>query len=552
MTNPILAHVPSDQPSAARQVTAAGPQDWFLSAEERGNWTTRIDDAHPQTSWSPGGRVTAHIDGTRYFRRLHDVLSRLRADDCVYLTGWRMNSAVRLGGPGTELGPLLADLAGRGVAIRGLLWRSYAFGYNEPTNHALGALVNRAGGQVLADQRVLRFGSHHQKFVVVHSTRDDRDDSAFVGGIDLSEGRHDGGQHLGDEQPLHLSNRYGSTPPWHDLQLEVSGPPVADVALTFRERWEDRTPRDHRNPVRAMWRRFSREPRHLDLLPRRPTPAAQGPHLVQVLRTYPARRSRFPFAPDGERSIARAYVKALGRARSLVYIEDQFLWSSLVTAPLCEALERSPDLRMVVVLPRHPDHDRLIAGAAARDARWLAIRDLQAAGGDRVAVYDLENDRGTPIYVHAKVMVVDDVWAIAGSANLNRRSWTHDSEIACAVLDQTLDDREPVDPAGLGDGARVFARDLRLQLWHEHLGDALTEVGRLLDPVQGFDALAKAASDLQTWYDRGQRGPRPPGRLRPHHSSPSWALRSRWVPRLCQVVMDPDGRPRPLKRGRDL
>ena len=57
--------------------------------------------------------------------------------------------------------------------------------------------------------------------------------------------------------------------------------------------------------------------------------------------------------------------------------------------------------------------------------------------------------------------VVDDIWASVGSDNFNRRSWTHDSELSSAVLDTTLDDREPRDPGGSGDGARVFARDLR-------------------------------------------------------------------------------------------
>jgi phosphatidylserine/phosphatidylglycerophosphate/cardiolipin synthase-like enzyme len=526
---------------------AACADDWFLAPSERGNRATTIDDAHPGTGWSAGGCVVAHVDGTQYFQRLAEVLSRLERDDCVYLTGWRTNAAVRLGGPGIEVGPILAELARRGVAVRGLMWRSYSFGYNEATNRALSTMVNRAGGQVLADQRILRFGSHHQKFVVVHHTDGSRGDAAFVGGIDLSEGRADGGPHLGDEQPLRLSKSYGGRPPWHDLQFEISGPPVADVALTFRERWEDRTPRDHRNPVRAAWRRLSHEPRHLDLLPRRPSPPPEGRHLVQVLRTYPSRHRRFPFAPEGERSVARAYVKALRRARSLVYIEDQFLWSRLVSAPLCQALADSPQLRMILVLPRHPDHERPLAGAAARDARWAAIRDLVEVGGDRVAVYDLENAAGTPIYVHAKTMIVDDVWAVAGSANLNRRSWTHDSEIACAVLDLTRDSRQPVDPAGLGDGARIFARDLRLRLWHEHLADSSISDQDLLDPVAAFETMARVAERLQSWYERGQLGPRPPGRLRPHQTSPSWALRSRWVPRLCQLVMDPDGRPRRLR-----
>jgi phosphatidylserine/phosphatidylglycerophosphate/cardiolipin synthase-like enzyme len=126
-----------------------------------------------------------------------------------------------------------------------------------------------------------------------------------------------------------------------------------------------------------------------------------------------------------------------------------------------------------------------------------------------VAVYDLENEQGTPIYVHAKAIVIDDVWAMVGSANLNRRSWTHDSEVACAVLDQERDPRHPTDPGGLGDGARVFARELRLRLWREHLrlgpdgGD-----GRLVDPVAGFELWRASAARLQGLARR--RPPRPP------------------------------------------
>ena len=91
---------------------------------------------------------------------------------------------------------------------------------------------------------------------------------------------------------------------------------------------------------------------------------------------------------------------------------------------------------MIIVVPRYPDRDGRISGRAARAAQWRAISNLVRAGGSRVAVYDLENEQGTPIYVHAKAIVIDDVWAMVGSANLNRRSWTHDSEVACAVLDQ--------------------------------------------------------------------------------------------------------------------
>ena len=59
-------------------------------------------------------------------------------------------------------------------------------------------------------------------------------------------------------------------------------------------------------------------------------------------------------------------------------------------------------------------------------------------------MFDLENEPGLPIYVHSKVCVVDDVWLSVGSDNLNRRSWTHDSELSCALLDERLDERRAV------------------------------------------------------------------------------------------------------------
>jgi phosphatidylserine/phosphatidylglycerophosphate/cardiolipin synthase-like enzyme len=525
---------------------------WLLAAGERGNPATAIDAEHGDGwAWTAGNHVSVHVDGAAYFARLHQLLSGLEAGDWVYLTDWRIDATRLLAGPGTALGPLLAGLTRRGVAIRGLLWRSHPalVRFNQDANRVLSTQVNRAGGQLVADQRVRRFGSHHQKLLVVHLPNRPGRCIAFVGGIDLARGRRDDPDHLGDADPVRIDPRYGRRPPWHDLQLELHGPAVLDVDLTFRERWEDRTPPDHRNPLRAMWRRLSHEPRRLGLLQRRLPPPRAGSHAVQVLRTYPARRRVLPFAPEGERSIARAYLKALGRARSLVYIEDQYLWGTLVADALAGALRRAPELRMIIVLPRHPDRDGRISGRAARAAQWRAINNLVGAGGPRVAVYDLENEQGTPIYVHAKAVVIDDVWAMVGSANLNRRSWTHDSEVACAVVDQERDPRRPTDPGGLGDGARVFARQLRLRLWREHLGLAGdADDTRLLDPVAGFEAWRATAARLQAWHDGPGPWTRPPGRVRPHQVELAPALKARWAAALYRVAIDPDGRPLPLRR----
>jgi len=151
------------------------PEAWLLAPAERGNAATAIDSEHADgRAWTVGNQVTVHVDGAAYFARLHQLLSELSAGDWVYLTDWRIDATRQLAGPGTELGPLLARLARRGVAIRGLLWRSHPalVRFNQDANRVLSMLVNRAGGQLVADQRVRRFGSHHQKLLVVHRPDD--------------------------------------------------------------------------------------------------------------------------------------------------------------------------------------------------------------------------------------------------------------------------------------------------------------------------------------------------------------------------------------------
>jgi phosphatidylserine/phosphatidylglycerophosphate/cardiolipin synthase-like enzyme len=523
--------------------------DWFLTPAERGNPATTIDTRRGDgTAWTEGNDVTVLVDGAEYFARLHTALLAVEAGDRVHFTDWQGDNDELLEGQGSEVGESFAAAARRGVQVRGLLWRSHPrqAHFAEQSNAAIAKIVNAAGGEVVLDERVRRGGSHHQKLVVFHKA--DADDFAFAGGIDLCHGRHDDSRHRGDSQAIALDDRYGPTPPWHDVQLEVHGPAVADLGLTFRERWEDPTPLDHRNPWRLAARRVTGEPRRLEPLPPDPVdPAPRGSHAVQVIRTYPAKRPPYPFAPEGERSIARAYLKAFRRARRLVYIEDQYLWSPDAAEVLADALRREQELRVVAVVPRYPDRGGRASSAAARLARDRAVDTLRRAGGDRVAVYDLENTQGTPIYVHAKVCVIDDVLLVIGSDNLNRRSWTHDSEVSCAVIDGEADERAPTDPGGLGDCARRLARQTRLRLWCEHLGRDDGDVEDLLAPATGCAALAHAAADLDRWHRDGRRGPRPPGHLRAHAPEPVsvWSRPAADV--LYRAVLDPDGRPRRLR-----
>ena len=507
--------------------------DWFLTDDERGNPACRLP------AWCAGNAVTPLVNGATYFARLADEVRSLQAGDHLWFTDWRGDADERLRDGGPTLGELFGDAARRGVVVKGLMWRSHSdeLAYSEQQNRRLGDEVDDAGGEVLLDQRIRRAGSHHQKLVVLRRPADPDRDVAFVGGIDLCHSRRDDAAHDGDPQAVAMSPAYGPHPPWHDVQLEVHGPAVGLLDAVFRERWDDPHPLDLRTPIARARDALAGADLTPGALPARPPdPAPAGTATVQVLRTYPAIRPGYPFAPDGERSVARGYAKAIGRAQRLIYLQDQYLWSPHIARLLAAALRARPQLHLVAVVPRHSDVDGRFSLPPNQVGRLEALRVCRAAAADRVHVFDLENHHGTPVYGHAKVAVVDDVWAAAGSANLNRRSWSHDSELTVAVLDQTPDGRDPVHPA------RRFARDLRLELMREHLDRPPGDDADLVDPSGAVRAMDAAADALDAWHRAGRAGPRPPGRLR-HHRPERMPWHTRlWAVPVYRLVYDPDGR----------
>jgi phosphatidylserine/phosphatidylglycerophosphate/cardiolipin synthase-like enzyme len=518
--------------------------DWFLQASERGNEATMLDRRHPSgDAWTTGNQVEPLVHGATYFAALAEAVRAMRTGDLLLFTDWRGDPDERLDKAGTSVGALLREAAQSGVLVRGLVWRSHLdrLQFSASENRHLGEDIDAVGGVCLLDQRVRPGGSHHQKFVVLrHPGRPERD-CAFVGGIDLCHSRHDDAAHAGDPQRQPMSAVYGARPPWHDIQLRLRGPVVGDVEAVFRERWDDPAPlsRDPLHIIRDRWQHVDQTRRRLP--EQAPDPGVRGTHAVQLLRTYPARRHGYPFAPNGERSVARGINKVLRRARRLIYIEDQYLWSRDVAAGFCRALENEPDLRIVAVLPRHPDQDGRFSTAPNLVGRYEALRDLRRAGGARVAVFSPENHEGTPVYVHAKVCIVDDRWASVGSDNFNRRSWTHDSELACAVVD---------DPASRSESeGRSYAQQLRLTLMREHLDRADGDDADLVDPRSSFEALSTVAAGLDGWYAGGKVGERPPGRLRSYPIPTLSRFARTWSRPLYRLVYDPDGRPGPMRHG---
>ncbi|MGB0101411.1 MAG: phospholipase D family protein [Nocardioides sp.] len=568
---------------------------WLLTSAERENPHTRIDEARGDgTAWSRGNSVRAIVHGRPYFAELHERISGLGPGDRFYFADWQGDADQQLtDDPGSTLEATLVAAVERGADVRGLLWRSHwhRLGFSADRHRYLGLAIGAAGGQCLRDMRVRNRGSHHQKFVVIRYAAGPADDVAYVGGIDLCHGRRDDHTHRGDRQPDALAKAYGPTPAWHDVQVAIQGPAVHDVETTFRERWEDSTPLTM-NPGRRLSSWGNSEDLSPEPLGDRqppPPPRADGHEIVQIIRTFPEIAPKgYDFAPEGERSVMLGNAKAIAQADRLVYLEDQYLWSDVVGEHFASALRDKPDLRLVIVLPMMPDLEGALAEVPQLYGRSRAMRTILEAGGDRVAVFGLCNDSGLPIYVHSKACVIDHRWASVGSDNFNRRSWTSDSEIACAVVDERGDSDQPAPEDS-------FPRMLLRTLVAEHLGCGIEEVPE--DPHELFDAMVASADALDEWYaggahdeQSGIRGVlsgwvphrfapvprsvsrhlpghaqrrrrvadraeqiskrvssgvgRPPGQLRRLAAPELTDTQLRWAPRLYDLLFDPDGRPR--------
>ena len=285
--------------------------------------------------------------------------------------------------------------------------------------------------------------------------------------------------------PDRVSARRASAHPWHDVHTRMEGPIVADVQLNIVQRWVDVATR-HQVPD---WPKF---------LPLTPPAALDGGVPAQVARTIPPRT--YSFAPAGLEAIREAYLRALGQARSHVYIENQYLWPEVFLGLDRLAWgERSPEVEQLLqalgaalqrgvyitfVLPDHPNTGRRFTdGGIAR----LASLAPQAAASGLLNVFTLGNSEADdeapggvfyrPVYVHAKVAIIDDLWWTAGSANLNSRGFASDAEINVAVLDATT------------------ARELRLGLWREHLHESYQDIA---DPLRDLAQMhASAARNLE-------------------------------------------------------
>ena len=368
----------------------AGIEDWFLTTAQRGNPASTLAD------WCAGNRVEPLVHGATYFDRLVTEVEALRRGDYLFFTDWRgdPDELMRPGGTESIRDPVRCrgqrgvDRQGPGVALASGPVAVQRGGEpasgSRPSNGPAARCCSTSGSASAA--RTIRSWS------CCGTQARPQHDVAFVGGIDLCHGRRDDAapprRSAADRHEL----RYGPDPPWHDVQLAVRGPVVGDLDFTFRERWNDPTPLDSALPIAWLRDRLRGADRSRPARCRRsrPTRRPAGRHAVQVLRTYPDVRPAYPFAPEGERSIARGYRKAIRRARRLIYSRTSTCGQR--RSPNCSpnALRDNPGLHVVAVVPRHPDVDGRLSFAPQPVGRQQALDVCRRAGADRVRVYDVE------------------------------------------------------------------------------------------------------------------------------------------------------------------
>ena len=386
----------------------------------RRGWLSALDA--PPGGWAGGdpaprggNAIEVLVDGAEALPR---IASELRgAQSHVHLTGWFLTPGFALTRDGdvTVVRNLLAELAER-VDVRVLLWAGAPLPLFRPSRKEVREVaesLRQAGVHCALDARERPLHCHHEKTIVI----DDR--VAFVGGIDLTDqhgDRFDASVHPGRA-------RVG----WHDATTCLRGPAVADVAEHFRFRWHEVTGEQLARPELA--------------------PPA-GETELQVVRTVP--EGIYTSCPRGDFRILESYVRALRAAERLVYLENQFLWSPELTEILAEKLRRPPrdEFRLLVVLPAAP-----YSGNDDTRGTLAELVEADAGAGRFLActLYARSGALADPVYVHAKIGIVDDRWLTVGSANLNEHSLLNDTEMNVVTHDAEL------------------ARATRLRLWAEHL-----------------------------------------------------------------------------------
>ena len=404
------------------------------------------------TVWRYARAARAHVvvDAAAYFELIQEAM--LSARQRIFLVGWDFDSRIRLAGgrrwwnlPDKDrfparLGAFFVWLTKRNPAmqIRLLKWN-------------FGALRYLFRGTMIVDLIRWRFNpgivfkfdsahplgcSHHQKLVIID------DCFAVCGGIDMTSDRWDTPDHIHEDARRRRRNgtAYG---PWHDITMLLEGEAAKALGELGRRRWRQAGGK----PMKAC------APQEQSPWPERLVAEFRDVE-IGIARTRAAYRDIVEV-----REVEALFLAQIARAKRFIYAENQYFASRKIAEAIAERLSEPDPPEIVLVMPLTAEGWLEQAAMDGARTRLLhAIGEDDPAGRFRVFVPMTSGD--APIYVHAKLMIVDDEILRVGSSNMNNRSMGLDTE-----ADVFIDAARP----GNGHAAPAIAR-LRRRLLAEHCG----------------------------------------------------------------------------------
>ncbi len=251
----------------------------------------------------------------------------------------------------------------------------------------------------------------HRKILVA----DDR--VAFVGGVNLSTSYESI-----RTRDRALATRHGKPVAhervWHDIDLEIHGPAVPELAQLFREHW--------RAQGGAPYERDDFRPRPV------------GHQIVRVLGSSPSDLTLRYYA---------TMLTAIRAATHSVWMTAAyFVPTRQELRAIKAAARRGVDVR--VLLPSHSDVGPIIA------VQRSYYPQLLRAG---VKIYERRHG-----FEHSKSMVIDDVWSLVGSSNFDQRSVLFNDEVDVIVLGRsTARQLRAAMISGMRHARRINWRDVR-------------------------------------------------------------------------------------------
>ena len=385
-------------------------------------------------------RAAVIVDADDYFRLARAAM--MKAEKQILLVGWDFDARIRLAwkdeppGVPTEVGEFINWLVKRrpDLNVHILRWDKGAFktlfrGKTLLTLTKWRFLRKRI--HLLLDGYHPIGASQHQKIVVID------DCLAFCGGIDMTDERWDTRQHR-DDNPHRVSPHGWPNKPWHDATTALEGPVAAALGDLCRTRWRLAGGAPIVPPVGQS-----------DCWPMDLKPDFYDVD-VAISRSQPEYGEQ-----ESVREIENLYVWLIARAKRRIYAESQYFASRRVAEAVARRLGEPDGPEIVIINPvQAQGWLEPIAMDTARARIFQALKKCDVH--NRLRMYHPHTAGGTPIYVHAKVLVIDEEVIRVGSSNFNNRSLRLDTE--CDVT---------IEQGGEQDSARIAA--IRDDLIAEHL-----------------------------------------------------------------------------------